>query len=124
MNLSTPNADTVAELQATMDPNAATRNTGPAPEGFVKCTEIAKFLNKALADAGSDARMKPQMVYSYAKNGRGGIDNSHYPFVTEEDAQRFVNYHFARLTLGDEVEADEENEDEIETVEETVEVNS
>ena len=30
-----------------MDANTANRNTGPAPDGYVKCTEIAKFLSGA-----------------------------------------------------------------------------
>jgi hypothetical protein len=112
-----------------MDVNAASRNNGPAPEGYVKCTQIAKFLNEALKAAGNDKRMRPQMVYGYAKNGRGGLKTDQYPFVPEAAAQQFIDYHFARLTLGDE-ESLEDNEtvdetvkenEETETVEETVE---
>jgi len=125
MALSIPTPETVAELQEGMDASAATRNNGPAPEGYVKCTQIAKFLNEALKAADSDKRMRPQMVYGYAKNGRGGLKTDNYPFVPEAAAQQFIDYHFARLTLGDgesledNETVDETNEDEV--VEETIE---
>lgn len=110
-----------AEEQAAVLANSTARTVTPAPEGYVKCTHIAKALNEALVKAGFEDRKIPsQMVYNYAKKGVGGLKTDSYPHVPEDVALAWIRKQFIVRTaveqLEDELEAEENEANEDETV--------
>jgi hypothetical protein len=126
MNFNTPNAEQTAEILENNKAAIARASYGPAPAGYVKCTEIAKALNEALVEAGAESRkIPPQMVYNYAKKGVGGLKTDQYPFVPEAVAQEWAAKQYvirtaqAEAELANEVETDEVEDENDESVEQT-----
>ena len=101
-------AEITDEQKAAALANANTRTVAPLPEGYVRCTMIAKVLNEALVKAGFEDRTIPsQMVYTYAKKGTGGLKTDNYPHVPEAVALEWIRKQFiVRTTL---IEADVED---------------
>jgi hypothetical protein len=97
LNVTMPTAEESAALREA-NPSKQT-SYGPAPEGYVKGTEVARTLNDLLKAAGYEHRaVKSQMVYNYIKKGVGGLKTDQYPHVPVAVAENFIRIQFARRT--------------------------